>query len=98
MAILMATVKMTFSLDEQTARRLNQTAEQMSIPKSQVVREAIADYSARADRLSPSERDRLLEAFDRLVPKIKPRPREEVEAELAAIREARRNWRGGRRE
>jgi predicted transcriptional regulator len=94
----MATVKMTFSLDEQTANRLNRTAEQLSIPKSQVVREAIADYSARADRLSPSERDRLLEAFDRLVPKIPPRPQEEVEVELAAIREARRNWRGGGRD
>ena len=54
----MATVKMTFSLDEQTASRLNRTAEQLSIPKSQVVREAIADYSAQADRLSPTERDR----------------------------------------
>ena len=98
MAIPVATIKMTFSLDEQTAKRLNRTAEQLSIPKSQVVREAISDYSARADRLSPSERDRLLEAFDRLVPRIEPRPREEIEAELAALREARRNWRGGSRE
>ena len=94
MAIPMATVKMTFSLDEQTAKRLNRTAEQLSIPKSQVVREAISDYSARADRLSPSERDRLLEAFDRLVPKIPKRPAREADEEIAAIRAARRS--GGR--
>ena len=98
MAILMATVKMTFSLDEQTAKRLDRTAEQLSIPKSQVVREAISDYSARADRLSPSERDRLLKAFDTLVPRIKPRPPEESAAELEAIREARRGGGRGHRE
>ena len=90
----MPTVKMTFSLDEQTARRLNRTAEQLSIPKSQVVREAIADYSAQADRLGPSERDRLLKAFDTLVPRIPKRPEQEADEEIAAIRAARRA--GGR--
>jgi hypothetical protein len=94
MAILMATVKMTFSLDEETARRLDRTAERLSIPKSHVVREAISEYSARADRLSREEQNRLLRAFDALVPKIPPRSEDEVDAELEAVRDARRA--GGR--
>ena len=94
MAIPMATVKMTFSLDEETARRLDRTAERLSIPKSHVVREAISEYSARVDRLSPEEQNRLLRAFDALVPEIPVRPAEEVDAEIEAVREARRS--GGR--
>jgi len=87
---------MTFSLDEETARRLDRTAERLSIPKSHVVREAISEYSARADRLSPDEQNRMLRVFDDLVPKIPPRPEDEVDAEIEAVREARRA--GGRAE
>lgn len=94
MAIHMATIKMTFSLDEETARRLDRTAERLAIPKSHVVREAISEYSARADRLSAEEQDRLLRAFDALVPKIPQRPAKEVDAEIDAVRQARRA--GGR--
>ena len=86
----MATVKMTFSLDEDTARRLEQIADRLAMPKSHVVREAIVEYGARADRLSRSERDRLLQTFDALVPKIPQRPEREVEAELKSLRDARR--------
>ncbi len=94
MAILMATIKMTFSLDEPTARRLEQTAERLSLAKSEVVREAIAEYAARAGRLSEAERRKLLEAFDRHVPAIPERPAAEVDRELEALRRARRS--GGR--
>ena len=90
----MATVKMTFSLDEETARRLAHIADRLDMPKSQVVREAIVEYGARADQLSSSQRDRLLEAFDSLVSRIPNWPEREVKAELKAIRETRR--RGGR--
>jgi predicted transcriptional regulator len=90
----MATVKMTFSLDEETARRLEHIAERLAMPKSHVVREAIVEYGARGDRLGRAERDRLLAAFDDLVPRIPRRPDEEVEAELRSIRDARRT--GGR--
>lgn len=91
----MAAVKMTFSLDEVTAARLRQTAETLRRPKSEVVREAILDYSERMGRLGEVERRRLLEAFDRLVPEIPNRPLAEVEAEIDGVRRARR--RGGRR-
>ena len=61
--------------------------------RDQVVREAIRDFGDRTERLSERERQRLLEAFDRLVPAIPPRAKE-VDRELAALRRARRA--GGR--
>ncbi|MEE8367037.1 MAG: hypothetical protein V3S30_01850 [Thermoanaerobaculia bacterium] len=90
----MATVKMTFSLDEETAVCLRATAERLARPKSHVVREAIRDFARRADRLSDAEKRKMLGLFDELVPRIPSRPEEEVEAELAAIRSARHG--GGR--
>lgn len=90
----MATTKATFTLDEEALRVLERTAERLQVPKSQVVREAIVEYGERAGRLSERERVRLLRIFDEMVPKIPQRPQEEVEAELAEIRAARRG--GGR--
>ncbi len=91
----MASVKATFTLDEVTATRLAQTAERLKRPKSEVVREAIMDYSERTDRLSERERLEKLRLFDELMPRIRPRTDAEVDAELNAIRDARRS--GGRR-
>jgi hypothetical protein len=85
---------MTFSLDETTASCLNLTAERLQLAKSQVVREAILDYAARAGRLSEKERRRMLRAFDDHVSKIPDRPAEEVDQELEEIRRARHG--GGR--
>ena len=87
--------KATFTLDTVTIRRLERTAERLGRPKSQVVREAIHEYSERVGRLSERERLRMLKAFDELVPAIPRRPPAEVERELRAIRDARRG--GGRR-
>lgn len=87
-------VKMTFSLDEETADRLERVADTLRKPKSMVVREAIRDYSERVGRLTDDERERQLEAFDRLVPEIPERPASEVDRELSALRQARRH--GGR--
>ena len=85
---------MTFSLDGETASKLDQAAERLNRPKSQVVREAISEYAARLGRLSEAERRRLLRAFDELVPAIPERPVGEVDRELEEIRRARRS--GGR--
>jgi predicted transcriptional regulator len=90
----MASVKSTFTLDLETVARLNQTAERLHRSKSAVVREAIHDYSERADRLTEAERRRMLAAIDELAPKIPQRPVDEVEDELEEIRNARRQ--GGR--
>ena len=91
----MATTKVTFTLDAATIARLRVTAERLALPKSQVVREAIRDFGDRAERLSERERRRMLEAFDRLVPKVPPRDPRDVDRELAELRRARRS--GGRR-
>ena len=85
---------MTFTLDSGTADRIDRAALRLGIPKSGVVREAVSEYAARADRLSESERTRLLAAFDEFVPKIPKRRAADIERELAAIRKARRT--GGR--
>ena len=90
----MASVKVTFTLDENTVARLRRTAEQLGMPKSRVVREAIREYSTRIGRLGEEERLRLLRAFDEIVPKIPERPLEEVEREIRGVRKARRA--GGR--
>ncbi|MBP9143748.1 MAG: ribbon-helix-helix protein, CopG family [Thermoanaerobaculia bacterium] len=91
----MAPLKMTFSLDETTAAQLARTAERLRTSKSAVVREAVAEYAARAGRMSEAERRKALRAFDELVHKIPARPAIEVDGELASLRRARRA--GGRR-
>ena len=91
----MAAAKVTFTLDRELVACLRATAERLAIPKSEVVREAIRDFSDRAGRLSERERQRLLEAFDRLVPGIPSRPLRDLERELSELRRARRA--GGRR-
>jgi hypothetical protein len=91
----MALVKMTFSLDAETAARLRTTADRVRLPQSQVVREALAEYAARIGRLSEDERAELLRTFDRLLPAVPPKAAASVDAELRELRAARR--RGGRR-
>jgi len=91
----MAAVKVTFTLDDKTISRLNEAAQRLSMPKSEVVREAIQEYHSRIGKLSEAERRRMLEAFDRLVPVMPGRSAAEVDRELADLREVRRN--GGRK-
>jgi hypothetical protein len=91
----MVSTKATFTLDEETIFRIGDAAERVSMPKSQVVREAVKEYHSRLGRLSESERQRLLKVFDDLVPAIPSRPQHDAEEELQEIRRARRS--GGRR-
>ena len=90
----MATVKMTFSLDEATAARLEDAAKSLHQPKSKVVRDAILDYADRVGRLTEAERLRLLAVFDEVVPAIPDLTLRVVDKELAEVRRARRE--GGR--
>lgn len=89
-------VKMTFTFDEQTVERLRRAAARLARPQSYVVREAVREYAERIGNLSEAERQRLLAAFDELVPAIPSRPLPEVLVEIAGIRRARR--REGRRQ
>lgn len=91
----MASVKATFTLDSDTIRRLENAADRLAIPKSEVVREAIADFSERLGRLSERERAALLRTFDEVLPRIAPRKSSDVDRELTALRQARKI--GGRR-
>ena len=91
----MASTKVTFTLDEKTVARLNRAAQRLQMAKSQVVREAIGEYSARLGRLSEEERVRMLEVLDEAVARGPTRSQAEVEQELRDIRAARHA--GGRR-
>lgn len=92
---VMAMVKVTFSLAPETVGMLSDAAERLSKPKSEVVRDAIEDYHARIDRLSETERTRMLAAFDEFSSKLSPRADEDVDREIEEVRASRR--RGGRR-
>jgi Arc/MetJ-type ribon-helix-helix transcriptional regulator len=85
----------TFSLDEATIAEIRRTAARLRKPQSHVVREAVADYAARTDRLSERERAQRLSVLERLRRAKTTRPASEVDAELAGVRSARRA--GGRR-
>lgn len=87
--------KVTYTLDEETVGQIDRAARYLRISKSQVVREAVGEYSANLGRLSEEERERLLKILNDYVAAGPTRPREEVERELRDIREARRG--GGRR-
>ena len=83
-------VKVTYSLDDATVRRIRRTAERLGRPQSQVVREAVAEYDARTDRLSEAERLRMLDVLDRLRGEPVTRSQASVDAELQAVRLSRR--------
>ncbi|HEU0143056.1 MAG TPA: ribbon-helix-helix domain-containing protein [Bryobacteraceae bacterium] len=91
----MATTKVTFTLDPATIQRLQEAAERLAVPKSEIVREAIMEFHDRLGRLSERERVSMLRTFDELVPRIPARSTKAVNRELAELREARRS--GGRR-
>ena len=91
----MAHTKVTFTLDQATVARLRRAAERLSKSRSEIVREAIRDYSERIGKLSERERLHMLEVFDEVVARIPLRPLADVERELKEIRLARRG--GGRR-
>ena len=89
-------VKVTFTLDDATVEQLRRTAERIRKPQSRVVREAIAEYAARADRLSDVERQRMLDVLARVMHRPPSRSPAAVDLELKRIRAARQRW-GARR-
>ena len=87
-------VKVTFSLDDDTVAAIRRTAERLGRAQSQVIREAVAEYAARTDRVSERERLRALTILEALRKAPVSRPAAAVDAELRAVRAARRS--GGR--
>ena len=94
---MVAMIKVTFTLDEATVDQLRRTAAKVRKPQSRVVREAISEYAARADRLSEGERQRMLAVLDRAMRRPPSRAAAEVDVELREIRAARRRWSARRR-
>ena len=88
-------VKVTFSLDEATVDRIRRAATRLNKPPSQVVREAVAEFDARVDRLSEAERLALLGVLEDLKAAPSTRSARAVDDEIAALRASRRT--GGRR-
>ncbi len=88
-------VKVTFSLDDETVEQLRRAATRLGMAQSHVVREAVAEYAARADRLSERERLHLLAVLEGLGAAPQTRSARAVDDEIKAVRTARRT--GGRR-
>jgi metal-responsive CopG/Arc/MetJ family transcriptional regulator len=87
--------RVTFSLSDETIAELRRTAARLRKPQSHVVRDAIAEYAARSDRLSDDERRQALAVLQQLRTSKSSGTAADVDAELQAVRAARR--RGGRR-
>ncbi len=85
----------TFSLDEATIAEIKRTAERLRKPQSHVIRDAVADYAERTDRLSERERRHMLGVLESLRASRPGRSAKDVDDELKAVRQARRA--GGRR-
>ena len=78
----MATTKVTFTFDQATVTRLQQAAARLALPKSEIVREAILEFSEKIGRLSDGDRLSLLRAFDEFVPRIPDRGLREARVAL----------------
>lgn len=83
-------VKVTFTLDEETVGRLRKIASRTKKPQSLVVREAVAHYAAKEDKLTPEEQERMLRALREMRRMQPTRPQAEVQKELREIRRSRR--------
>jgi predicted transcriptional regulator len=88
-------VKVAFTVDEETVETLRRMSTRLKKPQSAVFRQAIKDYAERAGKLSQDERQRLLDALQRITARKPSRSQTDVDAEIAEIRGARRT--GGRR-
>ena len=82
--------KVTFSLDDETVEALRTAAARLGKAQSLIVREAVAEYTSREERLSDVERGRLLETLRRIRSRPVTRSQADVDRELRAIRRARR--------
>ena len=82
--------KVTFSLDEETVQKLRKIAQRTKKPQSMVVREAVAEYAVREDKLTPEEQARMLETIAEMRRMAPTRPQSEVEKELRELRRSRR--------
>jgi hypothetical protein len=95
-------VKVTYTLDDETVGRIRKLAERSRKPQSLVVREAVAHYAAREEKLAPEEQERKLALLRdyaarpprRAAARAPQRPGrtgQDVDRELTQLRRARRD-------
>jgi len=82
--------KVTYTLDDETVERVRKLAQRTRKPQSQIVREAVAYYEGREDKLTPEEREQRLGILRELGPRLPSRSDEDVRRELDDLRKARR--------
>ena len=89
---LAVVAKLTFSLDEETARQIRRLAATTRKSQSTIVREAIAHYEANPpeQHTSSEERARLLRVIDEIISRPSDKNPEVTRRELEELREARR--------
>ena len=86
--------KVTYTLDDETVRRIRKLADRSRKSQSLVVREAVAHYAAREEKLTPEEREQKLAVLRELsARRAQPgdRTAEDVDRELRELRVARRS-------
>ena len=66
-------VKVTFTLDDETVARIRRAAGRHAKPQSAIVREAVAEYAARADATGDADRENLIRALDRIPGQVSTR-------------------------
>ncbi len=70
MVLSMAAKKLTVTVDEATLALLDDAALRLNATRSQVLRDAIAAYHERLGLLSETEKTRMLNVLDEMVPRI----------------------------
>jgi hypothetical protein len=87
-------VKVTYTLDDETVRRIRRLAERHRKPQSAVVREAVAQFAAHEATLTPEERERKLAILREIGGMLPTRSDKDIDRELKDIRRGRRTgWR-----
>ena len=85
-------VKLTVTVDDETARRLRNLAARKKMSQSVIVREAIAHYETNPpeQHTSSEERARLLRVIDEIISRPSDKDPDVTRRELEELREARR--------
>ena len=88
--------KVTYTIDDQTAKTLRRVSMRTRKPQSAIIREAVAQYRPDGDRRGEEERRRVLDVLDAYWAAMPKRSNAAVEKELREIRASRRmGWRSG---
>ncbi len=83
-------IKVTYTLDNETVERIRQAATRANKPQSAIVREAVARYAATPDGPGHEDVRRKLRILDAILAMPPTRTAQAVDRELRALRKSRR--------